>query len=225
MITDTPSITDQSNEATTEITGSKTQPEEIEKSLDVTTPESNSDTDSDSLSEPQAQNKKIKIHLRQDSSKYQYNYPWMYWSVPKDGYICKFCELFSTGLDIKWVDIGVSLGTHPSRKIQKHSDSDRHIKSTTRYAEVNAAFLAKSKKKPIYQQILDSVKDKDKSEKARNREILKKLFMIAHFMARKYWAQRNFEDLVRFFASLGIEDLQYHVENAPEAQLICRALQ
>ena len=67
VITDTPSITDQANEVTTETNCTKTQPEEIEKSLDVTTLESNSDTDSDSLSKLQPQNKKIKINLRQDN--------------------------------------------------------------------------------------------------------------------------------------------------------------
>ena len=67
VITDTPSITDQANEVTTETNCTKTKPEEIEKSLDNTTLESNSDTDSDSLSKLQPQNKKIKINLRQDN--------------------------------------------------------------------------------------------------------------------------------------------------------------
>lgn len=213
--TDTKSLTETSKEV---LPTSKTQPEEADMEIktDQNDSKPESSSDSDSQSEDVLKSKKAKIDLRQDLSKYQYNYPWMYWNVPKNGYICKFCELFSTGTETKWVEVGVNLGTHPSRKIEKHRDSERHIKSTHRYAEVNAAFLAKSRKKPIYQQILDSVKDKDKSERARNRDILKKLFLIAHFIARKYWAQRNFEDLVRFIASLGVEDLIYHLENAPD---------
>lgn len=59
---------------------------EIKTDQNDSKPESSSD--SDSQSEDVLKSKKAKIDLRQDLSKYQYNYPWMYWNVSKNGYIC-----------------------------------------------------------------------------------------------------------------------------------------
>ncbi|KAH3720941.1 hypothetical protein DPMN_063853 [Dreissena polymorpha] len=41
------------------------------------------------------------------------------------------------------------------------------------------------------------------------------MFRISYFIARKYWTQASFKDLVQFIATLDISDLEDHVSNAP----------
>lgn len=57
-----------------------------------------------------------------------------YWSMTKNGYICKICELAAEpGPSRKFIDKGVLLGTHSSRKLEKHKQSKRHITSVFKY--------------------------------------------------------------------------------------------
>lgn len=170
-----------------------------------------SDSDSDSnLTEV----KKLKIDQRCfDYLKYQQAYPWLYQSLVKEGFICKYCELFSvTESDMKkWVSLGVTIGTHPTRQFEKHSNSEQHRSSEKQYVESKC----RGKKVPIYQRKLESAQKKLKNDKERNRIVMKKLFQIAYYVVRKYWAQDVFQDLVEFIASLGVADLQQHIETAP----------
>lgn len=54
--------------------------------------------------------------------------------MTKNGYICKICELAAEpGPSRKFIDKGVLLGTHPSRKLEKHKQSKRHITSVFKY--------------------------------------------------------------------------------------------
>ncbi|CAC5383686.1 unnamed protein product [Mytilus coruscus] len=62
------------------------------------------------------------------SFKYDSRYPWAYHNVVKDGFICKYCELFPAHHDncLEFVNVGVKFGTHPSRKLEKHDKSFKH---------------------------------------------------------------------------------------------------
>ena len=84
----------ETNESVIENSVSVTEPSQVVVgSSSVTTPYSDSESDEGSVDQSSPLKKQTKVDLRQDSSRYQLNYPWMYWSVLKDGYICKFCEL------------------------------------------------------------------------------------------------------------------------------------
>ncbi|WAR08290.1 ZMYM1-like protein [Mya arenaria] len=69
------------------------------------------------------------------SAKYEARYSWLYYSAAKGMYICKFCELFSvvapnpSGTFVTGVQ---SLGTHPTRKLQKHEQSKQHAEAWRR---------------------------------------------------------------------------------------------
>lgn len=68
------------------------------------------------------------------TKKYETDFSWLYWNMTKNGYICKICELAAEpGPSRKFIDKGVLLGTHPSRKLEKHKQSKRHITSVFKY--------------------------------------------------------------------------------------------
>lgn len=161
-------------------------------------------------------------HRKFASDKYERLFPWLYFSSSKNGYVCKYCELFSsrngTQKDMKFITQGVTLGTHPTRKLSKHDECERHKKSEEKYVKAKELTF----RKQAGQLLVDKMLKCDFSNTEiytktveKNRAVLKKLFKICHFIVRKKWAQANFEEVVRFVASLGVEDLQDHLENCP----------
>lgn len=53
-------------------------------------------------------------------------------------------------------------------------------------------------------------------KKVSTRKYFKKLVRCAYFMIRKRWALSiNFEELVRFIADLGVEELSYYLDKSP----------
>lgn len=75
------------------------------------------------------------------STKYEKQYSWLYYSAAKAAYCCKMCDIFSpvltNGQLNPWVE-EVKLGTHPSQKLLKHSNSKPHINSIQKQSKVNA---------------------------------------------------------------------------------------
>ncbi|XP_033730344.1 uncharacterized protein LOC117319689 isoform X2 [Pecten maximus] len=151
-----------------------------------------------------------------NQGKYEVIYPWLYWSVVKNGYLCKTCEIFplSQGTKQDFVDVGMVMGDHPIRKLNKHDSSNRHRVACEKLAKAKSSMVS-SASPSVYTQILSMKTASDDKTGQRNRDILKKLFRITYFITRKHWAQSNFSDVVKFIASLGVEDLQYHIDNAP----------
>jgi hypothetical protein len=158
------------------------------------------------------------------SDRYERLFPWLYYSVAKTGYICKYCELFSSESgaqkDVKFCTKGVILGTHPTRKLSKHSECDRHKKAEEKYVKAKETIFRKQGGQLQVDHMLRKTEDFSNTEmfsktKERNRSVLKKLFQICYFIIRKKWAQANFEEVVRFVASLGVDDLKEHLENCP----------
>lgn len=148
------------------------------------------------------------------ASNYENVFPWLYFSNCKEGFLCKYCELFAStdSNNIEFQNIGVKLGTHPTRKLKKHECSKRHIEAEKQYVKTKAT---DQKKTTVYDMLIKSKHESDEQNIERNRSVIKKLFKIVYFILRKKWAQANFADFVKFVAELGVEDLAVHLENAP----------
>lgn len=173
--------------------------------------DSNCESDDEYTCKPDLKRQRLLDQRLFDGSKYEELYPWLYFSMLKGGYLCKYCELFSLGKKL-FTETGVILGDHPSRKLDKHSNTNRHLEATKKYAQVNSDAL--KKKKSVLLLLHESSKSQREEEQLRNREVFKKLFRITYFLIRKEWAQANYEDLVRFIATLGVADLQHHIDSA-----------
>jgi len=64
--------------------------------------------------------------------------------------------------------------------------------------------------------VCDSANAQENNVYAKNRSVIKKVFRISYFIARKYWAQASFKNSVEFITTLDVSDLQDHVRNTPE---------
>ena len=96
--------------------------------------------------------------------KYETVQEWLYFSAAKNGYCCKYCELFAdissqpspfvTGTDLH-------VGDHPICKLGLHDVSQRHKNATAKYAAIlNASNTADSS----LLKLLKSTKSKEESE-------------------------------------------------------------
>jgi len=56
--------------------------------------------------------------------------------------------------------------------------------------------------------LVDSANGQEKNVCAKNRSVIKKMFRFSYFIAKKYWVQASFKDLVGFIATLDVSDLQ-----------------
>ena len=99
-----------------------------------------------------------------DLTKYQKQNSWLYFNPSKDGYICKFCELFpcSKSETMKCVNQGIQRRSHPTRKLEKHAESERHKLSESKYVSVLCSSINKKEHVPIYQKNCNQVKRKKK---------------------------------------------------------------
>lgn len=71
--------------------------------------------------------------------KYEQQYSWLYYSHILGGFKCKICETFAdVTKNTQYVTASVSLGTHPTRQLSKHEDSETHKKAVEkRYCSMN----------------------------------------------------------------------------------------
>lgn len=122
--------------------------------------------------------------------------------------MCKYCELFldsvTTDLEKPFIQKGASLGTHPTRVLEKHDGSKRHKFSVQRYTcsrgNVN-----------VYKQVQMAFSEQ---EYKRNRTVVKKIFQCVDFLVRQKWAvTENTEKLARFVTSMGDSVLKAHCDN------------
>ena len=121
------SITDSTYEVECQTHGDNTDSVAIEaetESCETEPSYSSSITDSTyyNVKNSELDEKLLKQDMRRFSSlKYEQSFPWLYYSSIKSGYLCKFCELFQTdptNSSILYVNCGVDLGTHPTRKLE-----------------------------------------------------------------------------------------------------------
>ena len=61
------------------------------------------------------------------------------------------------------------------------------------------------------------LENKTEKDRKRNRRMVKKLIKTTYFLARKKWAvKNNFQEVLRFVADVGDEDIALHLEHAPK---------
>lgn len=112
--------------------------------------------------------------------------------------------MFATEKDgqTEYIDKGVQLGTHPTRKLEKHADSQKHKTAVSKYSHFTCSV-----------NVYKKLNQQAQSQVERNREVIKKLHRCLYFLIRQKWAaSENFEPFVRFVAELGVEDLERHIE-------------
>lgn len=147
--------------------------------------------------------------------KYELEFHWLYYSNRKNGYICKYCEVFSGTVchsgkeQLAFIDYGVALGDHPRRKLNKHEESTRHNKSAERISDSKSKKSASARSGGVLRALVNFAEDKKEENRISNREHLKKVFQTTNFMIKKRLAiSVNLEQFVRFMAELGVPDLQ-----------------
>ncbi|XP_033729688.1 uncharacterized protein LOC117318867 [Pecten maximus] len=123
---------------------------------------------------------------RFDMNRYTVNYPWLYHTSEK-GYLCKLCELTygcncsdSSSMSVisvtsPFISPGLeTLGTHPSRLLDKHANSTPHLKASKINAEVKVKIGLKQKMSVLEQLSMKNESDL-KAEKERNGRTLSSL--------------------------------------------------
>ena len=92
----------------------------------------------------------VKQDMRRFSSlKHEQSFPWLNYSCIRSGYLCKYCEHFQTdptNSSILYVNCGVDLGTHPTRKLEYHNESIKHKQSVEKFNNAKITELTISKK-------------------------------------------------------------------------------
>lgn len=104
-----------------------------------------------------------------DSMKYESHFKWFFYSVGKKGYSCKYYELLpflSEEGTSKWGEVGVQLGTHPTRKLEKHQSSVQHRQASEGSKGAQKTYILKSTKSTS---VIQQLKDKSSRKEVRNR--------------------------------------------------------
>ncbi|XP_052260782.1 E3 SUMO-protein ligase KIAA1586-like isoform X2 [Dreissena polymorpha] len=132
-----------------------------------------------------------------NSHVYESRYPWLYHSQTKHGFMCKYCELFGSNSDqnTSYVTTGAVLGDNPSRRLETHNNSDRHLASVEKYSNFQS-------QRSVVKLLATAAVKQQTDAISRNRSYVKKLFKTVFFMAKKKWAQMNMADLVRFMGDV-----------------------
>lgn len=134
--------------------------------------------------------------------------------------MCKYCELYSSSSDSQssdksFIHNGATLGSHPTRVLTKHENSQKHKFSIERYT------LSRTNVN-VYKQVHLALNANAAKEEQRNRNVVKKIFRCVDFLARQKWAvSENTEKLVRFVASIdeSNSDLKQHCASASNTYL------
>ena len=68
----------------------------------------------------------------------------------------------------------------------------------------------------VVRQMNKGVETKTIKDIERNRRLIKKFIKTIYFLAKKKWAvKNNFEEVLKFIADIGDEDICLHLNNAP----------
>lgn len=178
------------------------------------------DTESEVESDDWIPTKKVKIDSRKRYN-HEISFPWLYHSAAKEAYFCKYCEFrfgeSKSGISSPFATGGVqSLGTHPTRKLERHQKSELHQHAqpvymgsgTCKSADQNSSILQKLKQQN------DAFKEEDKK---RNLEYLGTHFKTAIYMLYKRWAiTDNLSDMIEFLGNeLNYKHVADHLVHHP----------
>ncbi|KAH3698134.1 hypothetical protein DPMN_085653 [Dreissena polymorpha] len=125
------------------------------------------------------------------------------------------CDIFSpvltNGQLNPWVE-GEKLGTHPSRKLLKHSNSKPHINSIQKQSKVNAY----DDGEPLLLMLLKQKSEKQKSEEiSRNRKYISCVIKTVHFAVKQHWSLDSVPELVDHVDNLGNIDINSYCQHHP----------
>ena len=146
------------------------------------------------------------------TEKWERKYNWSYYSSLKGGWFCKTCEEYSDSYDEFWKTLPRRHDAHPGTFFREHESSDKHKKAISNRREIKL-MLSKGN---VVRQINKGMENKTAKDRKRNRNLIKKFLKTIYFLARKKWAvKNNFEDILKFIADIGDEDIYHHLKNAP----------
>ena len=196
----------------------------LDSSTSCNTPGSDDEQDSDhSESEGQTDNFVSQSDARLfHVGKYESQYPWLYYSVARNGFLCKYCE-FSNGpkgklaTETPFAENGVKLGTHPSRKLDKHEKSKFHELSCKLY---HGGFLESNSSKSVLQLLRDQNQEIQDEKQRRSAAYMEVLFKTTFFMIKRRWAvSDNLDEMIQFLANdLNFSKVTDHLEVYPNAK-------
>ena len=150
------------------------------------------------------------------SAKYETRYKWLYYSAANFGYKCKYCEFafenkssIFGGEEVPYVTVGLQLGSHPGRKLEKHDKASRHQNAYELYQGIKFPKSSQSVLLTMFQKAKTDSDAKRVEELRQNYDYMEALFKSANFMIRKRWAvSDNLQDLI---TNLLGNDLEYTV--------------
>ncbi|XP_052807132.1 uncharacterized protein LOC128236285 [Mya arenaria] len=109
-----------------------------------------------------------------------------------------------------FVTRSVKLETHPTRQLNAHQESLKHKEAMKRLSDYKPNVN-------IYRQLLTQ----EQGDISKNKAAVKKIFQCIHFRIQKKMAfTENTEDLVRLVASLGVKDLQEHLDKEVKSKYL-----
>ena len=150
-----------------------------------------------------------KLHF---TVKWELKYAWAYYSSAKGGWLCKTCEEYSDSHDEHWKTIPRKHDQHPGLFFREHLSCQKHSRAMTNKRDVKMILVRGN----IVRQINKGVETKTVKVRERNRRLIKKFIKIIYFLAKKKWAvKNNFEEVLKFIADIGDEDICLHLNNAP----------
>nr|XP_022338341.1 E3 SUMO-protein ligase KIAA1586-like isoform X3 [Crassostrea virginica] len=158
------------------------------------------------------------------AARYEQQFPWLYYSSARCGYICKFCEFWEKSGTKQpcspFVEMGTQLGSHPTRKLEKHDKSENHQMASKMY---HGEFFNSSKS--VYQLLQEQHQSYDEEKKKKGRVYIETLIKTAYFMIKKRWAlSDNLGEMIDFMGTeLGMTQITDHLEINPNLKYTSHA--
>ena len=164
---------------------------------------------SDALSSDEEKIREQKYDWRSEEKlrftvKLERTYKWAYYSSAKGGWFFKTCEEYSDSHDQHWKTIPRKHDQHPTVFFRDHDSCEKHSRAIKNKREVKT-LLAKGN---VVRQMNKGVETKTIKDIERNRRLIKKFIKTIYFLAKKKWAvKNNFEEVLKFIADIGDEDI------------------
>ena len=130
-------------------------------------------------------------------------------------YCCKICELFFPILDncqINSYVAGMTLGTHPSRKLFKHEISKVHVRANQRYINLNST----SSSSKVMEMLNKASKKRHEIEVSTNQKYVAALIKTIYFVLRQCWALGSIDKFLEFLEGLGTPDVVEFIKLHPK---------
>ena len=166
----------------------------------------------DNLNRFDLQKENIDLRLRtfQDIGRLSKLYPGAYYDHDKNGWFCRKCQAFGpvSSASNPWISGGVRVGTHPTRKMVKHFESNLHKKSL--------GFEKMFKKTSVKELLQAKGMELLTQKRLENRNVLKSMFTVALYMVRKCLPNDLFPEMIKLAADVGASGLKQYLNECPK---------